>query len=130
MPRSFSLDEATALLPRLESILLGLQEQKRTIDRLQQQIGALSGRASGDGHLLAKELSDKRREAEALSGEVSKRLEEITSLGCELKGIDEGLIDFQHERNGRTVYLCWKLGEQRIEWWHELDTEFADRQRL
>ncbi|MGH7488523.1 MAG: DUF2203 domain-containing protein [bacterium] len=51
-------------------------------------------------------------------------------MGCELKGVDEGLIDFPSEREGQTVYLCWKLGEERIEWWHELDTGFAGRQRL
>ena len=130
MSRLFTLDEASELLPRLQAILLELQEKKRVLDRLQQQIGLLTGRASGNGHLLAKDLADKRREEEALSTQMNKLLEEITSMGCELKGIDEGLIDFPCERDGRVVYLCWKLGEDRIEWWHDVDTGFAGRERL
>jgi hypothetical protein len=51
-------------------------------------------------------------------------------MGCELKGIEEGLIDFPSPREGRTVYLCWKLGEDSIGSWHELDTGFAGRQPL
>ena len=62
--------------------------------------------------------------------EINQRLAKLNEWGIELKGLDEGLIDFPSERDGRTVYLCWKLGEDRIEWWHELDTGFAGRQPL
>ena len=57
-------------------------------------------------------------------------LAEINGFGCELKGLGEGLIDFPSKREGRTVYLCWKLGEERIAYWHELDTGFASREPL
>ena len=130
MSQLFTLNEASELLPRLQAVLLELQEKKRALDRLQEQIALLTGRASGNGHLLAKDLNDKRAQAEALSAEMNGLLEEITSMGCELKGIDEGLIDFPCERDGRVVYLCWKLGEERIEHWHEVDTGFAGRERL
>lgn len=130
MSRMFTFDEASELLPRLQSILEDLQEKKRGLDRLQEQIGGLTGRASGDGHLLAKDLKDKRAQAEEVTNEMNVLLEEITSMGCELKGIDEGLIDFPHERDGRVIYLCWKLGEERIEWWHDVDAGFAGRERL
>ena len=71
-----------------------------------------------------------RREAQALVKRLNELLAEINGLGCELKGLDEGLIDFPTERDGRTVYLCWRLGEERIAYWHELDTGFAGRQPL
>jgi len=51
-------------------------------------------------------------------------------MECELTDIDQGLIDFRAEMDGREVYLCWKLGEERIDWWHELDAGFAGRQPL
>jgi len=130
MSRLFSFDEASEYLPRLQSILDELQAKKHILDRLQEQIALLTGRASGNGHLLAKDLAEKRREEEVLSTAMNKLLQEITSMGCELKGIDEGLIDFPCERDGRVVYLCWKLSEERIEWWHEVDTGFAGRERL
>jgi hypothetical protein len=126
----FTLADASELLPRLQAILLELQEKKHVIDRLQEQIALLTGRASGNGHLLAKDLNDKRTQSEGLSTEMNGLLEEIASMGCELKGIDEGLIDFPCQRDGRVVYLCWKLGEERIEWWHEVDTGFAGREPL
>jgi hypothetical protein len=130
MSRLFTFDEASALIPQLESILTKLQEKKRALDRLNDEIGGLRGRASGNGHLLAKDMAEKRSEADELSKEMNTLLERITSLGCELKGIDEGLIDFPHQRDGRVVYLCWKLGEERIEWWHDVDTGFTGRQPL
>jgi hypothetical protein len=130
MPRLFTLDEASELLPRLQELLIEMQDDKRTLDRLQQQIGVLTGRASGNGHLVAKELSDKRRDAEARTKRLNELAAEIGSMGCELKGIDEGLIDFPADRDGRVVYLCWKLGEERIEHWHDVDTGFSGRQPL
>jgi hypothetical protein len=130
MPRLFTLDEASELLPRLQDLLIEMQEEKRTLERLHEQIAVLTGRASGNGHLVAKDLSEKRQEADALQKQLSAQLEEISSMGCELKGIDEGLIDFPSEREGRVVYLCWKLGEERIEHWHDVESGFAGRERL
>lgn len=130
MPQLFTLDEASELLPRLQELLIEMQEKKRALDRLQQQIGVLTGRASGNGHLLAKDLGEKRREADALTKRLNEMLEEISSMGCKVKGIDDGLIDFPAERDGRVVYLCWKLGEERIEHWHDVDAGFAGREPL
>jgi hypothetical protein len=130
MPHLFSFDEASSLLPRLRDIVSDLQNLKRARDRLQEQIGALTGRASGNGHLVAKDLNDKRARAESITSEMNVLFEEITSMGCELKGVEQGLIDFPHERDGRVVYLCWQLGEERIEWWHDVDAGFAGRERL
>ncbi len=129
-PRMFTLEEANALLPRLREVLPALQETKASLDTLQASLAALTQAASGNGHLLLAQMDRKRKEAEALSERLNASLRELQDIGCELKGIDEGLIDFPGERDGRTVYLCWKLGEERIVWWHELDTGFAGRQPL
>jgi hypothetical protein len=75
-------------------------------------------------------LAGQRRRAESLVDEINERLARINSWGVELKGLDEGLVDFPAERDGHTVYLCWKLGEDRIAWWHEIDAGFAGRQPL
>jgi hypothetical protein len=128
--RTFTLDEATALLPRLRELLPALRETKGAIDRLQREVAAMTQAASGNGHLLLAQMDRKRKETEALTERLNASVRELQELGCELKGIDEGLIDFPAQRDGRTVYLCWKLGEERIEWWHDLDTGFAGRQRL
>ena len=55
-------------------------------------------------------------------------IDELTEIGCELKDMQLGLIDFIGRHQGRDVYLCWKLGEERITHWHELDSGYAGRQ--
>jgi hypothetical protein len=51
-------------------------------------------------------------------------------LGCELKDLDDGLVDFPSYRQGQLIYLCWKRGEDRIEWWHTMEAGFSGRQPL
>ena len=130
MPRFFTVDEATALLPRLREIVPELQEKKLALDRLRHELEEATQAAAGNGHLQAEELSQKRREAQVLAERLNKLLAEVNELGCELKGLEEGLIDFPMQREGRTVYLCWRLGEEEIAYWHELDTGFGGRQPL
>jgi len=57
-------------------------------------------------------------------------INELSDFGCELKEPDTGLIDFLSLRNGREIYLCWHLGEERINFWHHLNAGFAGRQPL
>jgi len=130
MARLFTFDEATALLPRLREILAAMQETKASADRVQSELAGLSRAASSNGHLLVAQMERKRRDVQSLSERLNESLEELNEIGCELKGVEEGLIDFPADRDGRTVYLCWKLGEERIDYWHELDTGFAGRQPL
>lgn len=130
MARTFTLDEATALLPRLSEILPEMQERKTALDSLRVELTSMTRMASGNGHLVAPDVDRKREEAEGLAERLNELLDEINQLGCELKGIEEGLIDFRSPREERMVYLCWKLGEPEVVYWHELDTGFASRQRL
>jgi hypothetical protein len=55
---------------------------------------------------------------------------EVGSEGCEIKDLESGLIDFPTIWEGREVFLCWKLGEPEVEFWHEIDAGFAGRQPL
>jgi hypothetical protein len=127
----FTLAEAEALLPLIREELLAMQGCKREVDELRVHLERAVDRSSGNGHVRdEKTLAERRRRAEALVEEINQRLARLNEWGVELKGLDEGLIDFPSEREGRTVYLCWQLGEERIEWWHELDTGFAGRHRL
>ncbi|OGO50549.1 MAG: hypothetical protein A2148_02580 [Chloroflexi bacterium RBG_16_68_14] len=130
MPRIFTLDEATTLLPRLREIMREMQEKRPALDHLREELLEMARTASGNGRLHEEGLRRKRREARTLAARLNALLAEVNGLGCELKGLEEGLIDFPAEREGRTIYLCWKLGEERIAYWHELDTGFAGRQPL
>ena len=125
MPRIFTLDEANALLPRLREIMTELQEKKPAFDRLQAE---MAKSAAGNGHLQSPKVQEKRRRAESLAKRLEELVAELRRMGCELKGL--GLIDFPAEREGRSIYLCWRLGEETIGHWHEQDAGFASRQAL
>ena len=130
MSRTFTLEEATSLLPRLTEILTEMQEKKRRVDNVRQEIVGMTKTASGNGHLVSQDVRDRQKTAQELIEQLNKLGGHVKEMGVELKGIDEGLVDFPSEREGRTVYLCWKLGEDAITTWHELDTGFAGRQPL
>lgn len=113
--RYFTLDEAQALVPRLTE-WLGLA--RRSLAELREVAERMRTDRSPE---LAREMVRLRREIETI-------LREIDEHGVEVKGIDEGLCDFRALRAGEVVYLCWKLGEPRIAWWHPLESGFAGRQ--
>jgi hypothetical protein len=65
--------------------------------------------------------------SQALNEALRAGLRQLDDWDIELKDLSTGLIDFRAQREGREVYLCWKLGEPEVEYWHELDTGFAGR---
>ena len=87
-------------------------------------------RATGNGHVLEEQAASLRDTVNSLVEEINNLITQSTNLGCEVKDIDLGLIDFPSWRDQRVVYLCWKLGEEEIAYWHELDAGFASRQPL
>ena len=129
-PRRFTLDEAQQMLPHLASLLMQMQQRKQQHDAFERQIEEIEERMAGNGRVLEAELNEARQEMAKAAAQVNSLLERLQALGCELKDIDQGLVDFRTVMDGREVYLCWKLGEASIGWWHELEAGFAGRQRL
>ncbi len=130
MSEHFTPEKANSLLPRLRGWLTEIQAKKQRLSSVQEKLVELAVKASGDGSLAEEELKGAEQEAEALSQDVDKLLEQIGALGCEVKDIDEGLIDFPSRREGQRVYLCWRLGEDRVAFWHDPHSGFAGRQPL
>lgn len=127
----YTLAEAEALLPAVREELAAMQACKREVDAIRGDLERAAAKSSGNGHVKDENaLAEKRQRAEALVEELNTRLQRYNEWGIELKGLDEGLVDFPSERDGRPVYLCWRMGEDRIEWWHDIDSGFAGRQPL
>lgn len=127
----FTLDEAHALLPQVRDELAAMQACKTEIDTLRDDLAHAAAKTSGNGHVGDEpDLAAKRRRAEALVDQINQRLARINGWGVELKSLDDGLIDFPSDRDGRVVYLCWRMGEERIAYWHETDAGFPGRQPL
>lgn len=130
MARYFTREEAEALLPRISVVLRTIQEGRQHLRGLSQELEALHRRAMGNGHHLHGRIMRLQEEVETLGQVLGNAVDELDTFGCELKDPDLGLIDFLSLRDGREVYLCWLLGEERIDYWHDLDTGFAGRQPL
>ncbi len=130
MAHYFTREEAEALLPQISIVLRKIQQSRKALQEDEEALDALHLQAMGNGHHLHGRIADLQQ---ALSGHVKalqKMLVGLQTLGCELKDPDMGLIDFLSRREGHEIYLCWYLGEERINYWHYLHTGFAGRQPL
>ena len=130
MPRRFSREEADALLPEIAPRLLQLRDLKRQNDETRSAVNDLQSTLKANGHGLDIEMSRLSRALQSSSAEINALIERVTRLGVEVKDLEMGLIDFRGERDGREIYLCWKLGEEHVAFWHELNTGYSSRQPL
>lgn len=130
MPRTFSLDEANALIPSLTEIVTDLHRVYELLRGKQREFATLEQRIKLNGGMARPRMSDLREEIEQLNQQLNDRVRAISDLGCELKDLEMGLIDFPSIRGDRVVYLCWKLGEPEIQYWHEVSAGYAGRTPL
>lgn len=117
----FTEHEASQLIPRLEALIRKLQANAAQARKRAADIGS-----SAD----LEELSRTDPLMRSAMREMGKVAEEIQGLGCFLKDVDLGLVDFPGEINGETVFLCWQYGEPRIVAWHPVDEGFGSRRPL
>lgn len=130
MTRLFTLEEAEALLPKLIPLVDRLQDLKRRQDHLRQTSGSLGQRSRTNGHAITDDLEIAKSEIAVTAQGINDLIEEISALGCEVKDLNLGLLDFRSMLDGNEVYLCWKAGEPKIEWWHQLNSGFSARNPL
>lgn len=132
MPKRFTLAEAQATLPEVslrlrEAVALKgeYDEAEEALHRSMARISTLGGMSVDlDGVRKAKQ---RRESAAARLPEAVKRVQE---MGCVVKDLDIGLVDFPTLFRGSEAYLCWKLGEETIEFWHGVDEGFAGRKAI
>jgi len=127
--RSFTLEEAERLLPVLESLLRASIDGKKLVEAVDGELQALAHRVSLNGGTFLNIVHWARRKAEREKAiqRIKDSLAEIDAAGVQVKDLDIGLLDFPCEVDGRTVLLCWKLGEKGISHWHGTNEGFAGR---
>jgi hypothetical protein len=131
----FTVEEANASLPLVRAITSDLAELSSRVFQRQRHFDSVSaGRElSTEEGLYSEELIHEQSELEHQKDKLNELIDELRDLGAEPKTGPSGmidLVDFPSQRDERVVYLCWKLGEDRVEHWHELDTGFSGRQSL
>ncbi len=119
--RVFSVFEANQLIPHLQSHLTEVQRGKAILLQTRDEVKKAAAQSSGGGGTGVGAHYVKSLQA------ISLNLQAIHELGVLVKDVDLGLCDFPHVLDGRVVYLCWKLGEPEIRWWHEVTCGYKDR---
>jgi hypothetical protein len=123
LEKFYSVDEANALVPKLKPLLERIRATQEALAK-DKTVAAVRERASHNGGgLPARHLSELTRTLE-------RDMSQLQELGIVLRDPTIGLIDFFHQREGETVFLCWKLGEKKVEWWHPVETGIAGREHL
>jgi hypothetical protein len=147
--RFYDIDDANAAVPELGEILTTLAAQRAELIRLRDEVLARpSAEARGDEAggdpaseppeptgaaetaVVADELRLTRLRMQGLVDQMAAGVARIEAMGITLRDIGEGLVDFPALVNGRQVWLCWRRGEDAVEYWHSIDTGFSGRQPL
>jgi hypothetical protein len=132
LSKVFTLSEAQTLLPVVEALLRKAQAAGTRAEELENEMQLLSQRIflSGGMHVDVAAAARRRAEHDKAEQETKDTLAEIDSIGVQVKDLEKGLLDFPSVMDGKTVLLCWKLGEPSIAHWHTEEEGFAGRKPL
>ena len=119
--KRFTVEEANAALAELVPLLETLRDAQRAMAERQDEVLS-SSTGNGGGKAGAEFLEASQAAGRAMAG--------IDALGIFVRDPESGLVDFPAERDGDEIFLCWRLGEDAVGWWHPTDTGFAGRQPL
>jgi hypothetical protein len=122
--KHFTLEEARALLPELRSIFQDAHRRRDIVLQTDTELGEDLKQTGADvgGEKVSGLLMDMLQ--------LNVQLRRLQDMGVQIKDFERGLVDFPHIRDGREVFLCWELNEDDIEFWHDIDTGYAGRERL
>jgi hypothetical protein len=132
MPRFFNLPQAEKLLPDVESAIREAIAHKTEYQQAEEAWQNFSQRVMvmGGVRVDRSQLLDQKNHREASAQRLKEAIERIHEFGCLVKDLDIGLIDFPTLWKGEEVYLCWKLGESGIRFWHGIDEGFRGRKPI
>jgi hypothetical protein len=132
MPKHFTLAQAESLLPRMEQLLREAVSMKSEFTGAERALRAHSERVMLMGGMVVdrEEIRAARTRRDDIAARLRAALESIQEAGCVVKDLDIGLLDFPTLYRGREVYLCWKLGEAGIAFWHGVEEGFAGRKPI
>jgi hypothetical protein len=130
--RYFTRDQAERLLPQVEESVREIVGLKESLLELERELRGEAERISLSGGALvdAPKIAAARDRRQSYASRLQEAVEALHRHGCLLKDLDLGLLDFPTLLRGEEVYLCWKLGERRIEFWHGVEEGFRGRKPI
>jgi hypothetical protein len=132
MSKRVTLAQAKRLIPEVDRLLREAQAAKSAYDEIEKTIQAFSERVMLMGGIVVDrdQVLDRRNQREATATKLRTAIEAVQEIGCVVKDLDIGLVDFPTLFRGVEVYLCWKLGEPDIAFWHGVDEGFRGRKAI
>lgn len=132
MPKRFSLAQAQQMIPEVDRLLREALAAKAAYDEIEKTIQAFSERVMLMGGIVVDrdQVLDRRNRREVTAAKLRTAIEGVQEIGCVIKDLDIGLVDFPTLFRGVEVYLCWKLGEPEIAFWHGVDEGFRGRKAI
>lgn len=118
----FTPQKANEILPKVKSLMNEIIGKKTDADALKDALEEIVKRGMQTG-----EYFDSRSKLDVATQELEESVKKLEALGCQLKDIDQGLVDFPAIRMGQQVNLCWKVGESVVEYWHGIHDGFVGR---
>jgi hypothetical protein len=127
--RTFTPSEANSALERVRPLaeqMVALRGRLTELEGEQREVvKIIAGNGSGYGVGEARTPEFSR-----LAAELEDCVNQLNAIGVEVKDADVGLLDFPAVREGEEVLLCWRMGEDAVEWWHDREEGFAGRKRI
>jgi hypothetical protein len=132
MSKRFTLAEAQRLVPQVDRLLRDAVTLKSEYDEAEKAIQSLSERVMMMGGMVVdrSQALESRNRRDSVAGRLRAAIEEVQEIGCIVKDLDMGLIDFPTMFRGVEVYMCWKVGEPAIGFWHGVDEGFRGRKAI
>ena len=126
--RLFTVEEANALIPRLEVIMGKLQRHGLALRDELAELARQTGQPLEE--LTTPQILELRPQLHPLVEELETLVSDIEACGGQMKGLDLGLVDFPAEIDGEIVLLCWQFGEKEVSYYHSLEGGFSGRKPL
>ena len=122
----FTIEETERLLPQIERILRKAIRLNKALDLL----SSIEIEVYDDDYNNLRRVTKLNKQFHKLSHEFYEDIEKLEDLGCVIKDLEIGIIDFYSRFEGRDIFLCWKLGEKTIKFWHEVESGYEGRKPI
>jgi hypothetical protein len=126
--QTYTVEEARELVPRLRSLMAAVQVEQIRLQEEISQLNELSPAMQMNGY--AAQTAKHEAMILELGKSIREKLDQFEELGIDVKDIENGIVDFPSERDGRIIFLCWQVDEETVMYWHEVEDGFRGRQLL
>src|SRR3989338_87711 len=126
LKKYFTIEEAERLLPEIEKILSRTIKLNKALELLE----SIEIEVYEDNYEELGRITKANKQFHKLSYEFYDNIENLEEMGCLVKDLELGIVDFYHRFEGRDIFLCWKLGEKNVRFWHEIDAGYIERKPI